>query len=514
MTGRAVERGEGWRLVRYGGYELSLDEGMTKESGAKLCLTLAQHFDGNPFPLTIERMSACPDTPIAFIAEGLAAIESLVALELEAGVTDTDIVALLTAFNRHGSLLRLKLPQNNPSIVTWRLLCSTTLLSLDLQESKIGVPETQVICETLSENSSLLTLNLSLNAIGAQGVTPIAELLKRNRHIQDLGLYGCKLRADDGTHIFNALCENHTLLFLDIGGNNIGSSAEDIARCIVENNSLLYLNLDRINLDDSGAAGIGHSLIKNNSLLHINLSENEVGSQGTLALSEALLLNVSLVHLQLSGNHIGEDDCLSISQALTRNHTLLYLGLSRNPIGPVGAERILKSLDINKTILNINLFENGVENAIQNNARCKKQSEHKLYHFKFVCRNSSRFLVVFGDDFSTSQDYTITLQEVNLKTMRFGFHKIALVPPEFSYITERWQAKVGAFDDHLKTPAVNTTHYLRNKCVVLLAIGWSKPSCVLHVLPLDLIQLIAEFGWCFAFSQPLTHNGARKEGTT
>ncbi|KAH3743381.1 NOD3 protein [Pelomyxa schiedti] len=501
--------GEGWSLVSTvpRSCDVMLDEGFSETYAENLCLAVLQYSKALPFYLNLCRNPGCA-TSISCIADRLAEIKCLLGLELDRGMTDEDLVVLMAAFNLHcnSSLLRIK-SRNNLRLSTWPLLCRTNIISLELPNSSIGAPETQVICETLSENCSLLVLNLSCNEIGSQGAVHIVELVKRNTYLQDLEISDCEFGSDDCSHIFNALrCENHSILYLDIGGNNIGNSAADVGSCLSENKSLLYLNIHRTALGDSGCAIVARSLIKNNTLLHLDLADNTMGNEGSSALSEALLLNSTLVHLNLRGNSIGETGGLSISHALAHNHSLLYLSLSMNPIGIVGVETIIRSVEVNKTILNIGLFYCDADQVIKNFSKCQRHPEHKIYHFQFVSRSPStaRFLLVFGDDFDVNQDYTLTLQGVKLNTMGCGFHKIALVPPEFDTVTERWQAAVSATKGLSPTAqAVNTTHFLRDKCVILLGVGWTKRSCVLHRFPVEVIQLIAEYAWNFSFPTPL-----------
>ena len=97
---------------------------------------------------------------------------------------------------------------------------------LELASNQMGPKCLISFAESLAINKSLILLNLesneiTLNGQNIQGIQALGYMMKYNKTLQTLNLWRCNIGPDGGRLLADALALNDTILFMDIGHNNI-----------------------------------------------------------------------------------------------------------------------------------------------------------------------------------------------------------------------------------------------------------------------------------------------------
>ena len=135
----------------------------------------------------------------------------------------------------------------------------------------------------------------------------------------------------------------------------------ELMSCIFCSNSLIYLSLNKMNMDAKWDE-IGDVLAGNSSLTWLELSHNQIGENTALKIAQWLFVNSTLTKLDFSQNQIGEIGGQKLGQALAVNSTLRSLDLSSNGIEEVGGSKIGEGLAVNSTLTQLNLACNRLGN--------------------------------------------------------------------------------------------------------------------------------------------------------
>ena len=123
----------------------------------------------------------------------------------------------------------------------------------------------------LGECQTLRVLDLSSNKLEGSGSPLINRIIKSHgeKKNEAVWLYGLRNEAPPKNLYQTGLCE------LDIHDNEIGDcGAEEICRCLVNDNWLQSLNLRKNKIDAQGCSEFVRLLEKNESLLSVDLREN------------------------------------------------------------------------------------------------------------------------------------------------------------------------------------------------------------------------------------------------
>ena len=125
--------------------------------------------------------------------------------------------------------------------------------------------------------------------------------------------------GDVGITIFaNFLLANEKLLTcikdLDLLSNCLTSRSATAISSIIQEGTLVKLNLSCNNLDESGMLGIAQALQVNSTLKVLLLSYNDIGTNGAKSLVTALYHNHTLEELDISNNKIMDKGAITISE--------------------------------------------------------------------------------------------------------------------------------------------------------------------------------------------------------
>jgi len=105
-----------------------------------------------------------------------------------------------------------------------------TLKKLELCNNNFGSRTCAAFGESLVNNNSLVYLSLDSNPLvddninDVSGIKLMADALRVNKTLTSLNLWRCKIPEQGGIAIANAIEENNSLLFLELGKNTINTS--------------------------------------------------------------------------------------------------------------------------------------------------------------------------------------------------------------------------------------------------------------------------------------------------
>lgn len=109
-----------------------------------------------------------------------------------------------------------------------------SLKKLELDNNNFGVRTCAAFGESLKINNTLIYLSLDSNPLvdddvqDVSGIKAMSDALRTNTTLTSLNLWRTRISAEGGVHLANAMEENNTVLFLEIGHNKINMS--DIKR--------------------------------------------------------------------------------------------------------------------------------------------------------------------------------------------------------------------------------------------------------------------------------------------
>jgi hypothetical protein len=127
------------------------------------------------------------------------------------------------------------------------------------------------------------------------------------------------------------------LISLDVSDNELSDSSICYLSSYLHDSLLKYLNLSWNQIQYKGVIALFNSLKQNQSLTTLDLSWNSIGSPSVdknrlvaASLKNMLIDNVTLIHLNLTNNQLNSFDFPIISEGLNKNKTLLGLHIDSN----------------------------------------------------------------------------------------------------------------------------------------------------------------------------------------
>eukprot|EP00210_Caulerpa_lentillifera_P000859 g832.t1 len=190
--------------------------------------------------------------------------------------------------------------------------------------------------------SKISSLNLSDNQLGVLGAKCLAVFLDpeitQKQTLTDLTLVNTCLSEEGGVILVQAIAK----------GNSANGTAS-IARGLITNSSVQYLDLSWNGLQSEGVLHMGEMLSINLGLKTLNLMSTRTGTEGCLALAEGLKSNNTLESIILDGNPIGDSGARHLMHALSQNKGLKFLGLQGSNMTSTVADGEADSAKFNPT---------------------------------------------------------------------------------------------------------------------------------------------------------------------
>ena len=208
-----------------------------------------------------------------------------------------------------------------------QLVANTLKYSLDLSYLPLSRSNVDSLIFFMEATSTKDTFRLSLNSCSLDRkmcenlLTNLCETSSNTK--LDLNL---SLQIQINLAAFNRLAEGqavHSTYFAD-------QIAPPITRCLKEGNFLQHLNISVNGLSPNGARLLSSGLIQNTSLLELDLNYCSVGDKGIQYIFQALEKNKTLLSLDMQACRITDVGVRCIARALRANKALEYLDISMN----------------------------------------------------------------------------------------------------------------------------------------------------------------------------------------
>merc|ERR1712194_3152 len=227
-----------------------------------------------------------------------------------------------------------------------------TLTELNLSSMGIGTrSDALTMFDTLAGNSYIQSVDLSQNEVDDDCVSSISLALLDNKSVMYLNLADNAIYSEGAEYLINTLNGNETLQEINLSGNHVDNSVIDEIEVILN--------------ERQGSSSMESSL----KIIVRSLAANDLNLDGidlerssdTDAMIDALAKNK--VVTKLSFNNTYADDILveALSLALTNNRTITHISLKDNEITSEGCEYLLGMLASNLSIISLDLGGNMVD---------------------------------------------------------------------------------------------------------------------------------------------------------
>ncbi|KYR02709.1 hypothetical protein DLAC_00171 [Tieghemostelium lacteum] len=263
--------------------------------------------------------------------------QDLLTLDLSSGQLSESNGTLLADFIRiNQNIQHLNLCNNDfyeKSVdIAEALQFNTSLISLNISNSKSSNLIGKVLSKSLTYNRTLKKLNISHTKLSSSGILELSLALKDNRiQLQSLNLDDTDLSEKGSILIGDALATNQHLEMVYMNFNSIQyKGSKSIGKALKHNNTLKVLHLGYNQIGVKGLKSISKYLKSNSTLKELSIKNNLIPEKGGIILTDALKSNHSLETLNLRGNLLGMKFGNSLSKLLQQNSTLASLDLSHN----------------------------------------------------------------------------------------------------------------------------------------------------------------------------------------
>jgi len=129
----------------------------------------------------------------------------------------------------------------------------------------------------LSESQRIIELDLSLNDIGSDNFSLLQRVFKSNVYMELLNLAECNINGEQTTNLCTNLRTNHNIKYLYLRNNNLGKDgSEAMSNLILDNNSMIELDLYNCRIDEQGGGLIANALKDNFCIEKFSIGENSI----------------------------------------------------------------------------------------------------------------------------------------------------------------------------------------------------------------------------------------------
>jgi Ran GTPase-activating protein (RanGAP) involved in mRNA processing and transport len=281
---------------------------------------------------------------------------------------------LTTVFTPKAQFLqRLDLSYNFIDADGVKLLCgmmsgAANLRYLVLTGNEIGYePCAELLSTVVSAGTELRVLDLSKNPLGTRGGLAVAEFLSKDDLLHELNVEDTKLEIDALIALAAVLhVSNNTLRVLHVSRPSLFTLQEEhvmhFGLMLQMNTGLKQVHLGMHQIYDSGVGVLVHYLVENRTLLRLDLSSNQIGWRGAHSLAVLLQEDCLLEELNLAHNRIGEKaettGAEQLGRALQQNRSLLRLNVNDNQLCGEALVYLANGVAVNQNIQHVSLFRN------------------------------------------------------------------------------------------------------------------------------------------------------------
>ena len=205
---------------------------------------------------------------------------------------------------RHLSLGSVNLCAEGVVAVSSMLLSNSSLVSLDLSDSKIDDQQLGLLAQAFTQNKAvpLRTLDLSFNEITCAGVENLANAVWGSQTLRSLRLDNNYLR-DRGVQLCAVLLTSIALEELDIGFNRKVTSVgvKALMKNVSESKTMASIGLCGIEIDLNSAKALSFALAYNSTLTAIYLDNCNIGYSAQRHIVAGIVSNRRLALRVFSG---------------------------------------------------------------------------------------------------------------------------------------------------------------------------------------------------------------------
>jgi len=198
--------------------------------------------------------------------------------------------------------LGLNLMESGGAVEVIKALCGSGLKVLWLNNTGIGQPDCEALCELLKSSQSLKRLDIEKNNLSSDSVASIITGLGHNSSLTKLDISNS--------------------LFSMVNVDSLASILRDQSKCM-----LTQLLLQSCHISEQGACELAAALCKNSTLKILELDDNPIGVEGASSISDMLQHNTSLKWLHLCKESVGKEGVHQIINGLKHNQTIWELWL-------------------------------------------------------------------------------------------------------------------------------------------------------------------------------------------
>lgn len=285
---------------------------------------------------------------------------------------DEAVTPLAVALSTNRSLTALGLAGNPVGkagqaamvALTMMLGANHTLTSLDLESCELGRAAPQ-LCAALAQNRAVRHLNLAGNGSGPSIGEALAPVLAHNSTLVSLRLGGNGI-GRGLLHFCEALRGNSSLCVLGLDDNDLGDEgAAALADVLVVNRTLVNLSVAGNGFSEKAGQALAVALGRNDVLSHLNISRNPIKG-AAVAFADSLVENCSVISLDLSSCKISDDGAVALVSAVSiagETSVLRKLRLRENFISSNSGELLVDALYRNKSITVADLRGNKLDHV-------------------------------------------------------------------------------------------------------------------------------------------------------
>ena len=198
-------------------------------------------------------------------------------------------------------------------------------LGLNVMESGGAVEVIKALC-----GSGVKVLWLNNTGIGEPDCEALCELLKSGHSLKRFDIEKNNLSSVSVASIITGLGQNSSLTKLDISNSHFSMENVDSLVSILRDQSkcmLTQLLLQSCHISEQGACELAAALCKNSTLTILELDDNPIGVEGASSMSDMLQHNTSLKWLHLCEESVGKEGVHQLINGLKHNQTIWELWL-------------------------------------------------------------------------------------------------------------------------------------------------------------------------------------------
>ncbi|KAM9101876.1 leucine-rich repeat-containing protein 74B isoform 1-T1 [Sarcophilus harrisii] len=204
-------------------------------------------------------------------------------------------------------------------------------------------------------------LMLKHRGLGPQGAQALALALMNNTSIVRLNLSDNWLNEEGTVAIAGMLKENCFIADLDLSDNKVGvKGAKALCAALMENTSVRRLRLSGSDLGTHATKDVADALMVNTKMELLDLSHNLLDEEAGERLGPALAENIGIKELNLSWNHLRGSGAVIFARGIGLNTYLRVLDLSYNGFGDEGAAAMGEALRVNGVLEELNMNNNRI----------------------------------------------------------------------------------------------------------------------------------------------------------